>query len=128
MIGGTTALVAFFYKMKQHESKLQQSCVRWFRRTYPNHVLFAIPNGGHRNVKTASRLKAEGVLAGVPDLFIASHNFYYKGLFIEMKYGKGKQTTSQIEVGQMLRDNDYEVRVCRTFEEFQQVVLEYLKR
>ncbi len=31
---------------------------------------FAIPNGGERNAAVASRLKAEGVKAGVPDIFI----------------------------------------------------------
>ena len=29
---------------------------------------FAIPNGGKRNIITASKLKAEGVKKGVPDL------------------------------------------------------------
>jgi len=36
---------------------------------YPNaRKIFAIPNGGHRNVVVAGKLKAEGVRAGVPDL------------------------------------------------------------
>lgn len=36
-------------------------------RRYP---VFAIPNGGSRNKAEAAKLKAEGVSAGVPDLFI----------------------------------------------------------
>ena len=34
-------------------------------------LLFAIPNGGHRHIGTARKLKAEGVKAGVPDCFLA---------------------------------------------------------
>ena len=58
---------------KQSESQLQSECVRWFRYQYPEfkNVLFAIPNGGKRNISTAKRLKSEGVVPGVADLFLA---------------------------------------------------------
>ena len=59
--------------MKNGEHQLQVECVKWFRFQYPKlaNLLFAIPNGGLRNIKVATKLKAEGVLAGVPDLFLA---------------------------------------------------------
>jgi len=56
--------------MKHQESTLQTTCVRWFRFQYPNLVIYAVPNGGSRNVREAQRLKAEGVLAGVADLVV----------------------------------------------------------
>lgn len=62
----------------------QREFVRWFRQTHPGTRIFAIPNGGVRSVATAGRLKAEGVTAGVPDLFIPA-----LGLWIEMKRIKG---------------------------------------
>ena len=34
-------------------------------------LLFAIPMGGHRHIAVAAKLKAEGVKAGVPDIFFA---------------------------------------------------------
>jgi hypothetical protein len=37
-------------------------------------VYFAVPNGGIRNVVTATRLKAEGVKRGVPDLIVLLPN------------------------------------------------------
>lgn len=50
---------------------------------------FAIPNGGLRSKKTAARLKAEGVKAGVPDIFLPVPVGLWSGLFIEMKRPKG---------------------------------------
>jgi hypothetical protein len=58
--------------------------VSWFRRAYPNIRIFAIPNGGGRTTGTGAALKAEGVVAGVPDLFCPAWN-----LWIEMKRSKG---------------------------------------
>lgn len=52
-------------------------------------LLFAIPNGGERNPIVASRLKAEGVKSGVPDLFLPVARHGYHGFFIEMKKPKG---------------------------------------
>jgi len=46
---------------------------------------FAIPNGGERNIKVASRLKAEGTRQGVADTFIPIPVGTYHGLWIEFK-------------------------------------------
>jgi hypothetical protein len=42
------------------ESKLQIAMVKWFRLQYPDHVLYAIPNGGNRSAITGAIMKAEG--------------------------------------------------------------------
>lgn len=64
-------------------------------------LLFAIPNGGHRNKATAGKLKAEGVKPGVPDLMLALANDAYNGLFIELKRhiekGKPKPQVSKTQ-------------------------------
>ncbi|MBD4207883.1 VRR-NUC domain-containing protein [Xanthomonas citri pv. citri] len=57
-----------------------------FHRKFPElRMLHAVPNGGERNVVIATKLKATGVKAGVPDLFldVARHGMH--GLRIEMK-------------------------------------------
>lgn len=59
------------------------------------HMLFAIPNGGKRHRGTAIKLKAEGVRAGVPDIFLAIPRPPYAGLFIEMKFGRNRPTDEQ---------------------------------
>jgi hypothetical protein len=56
--------------MKTTEHDIQVNCVNYFRLRYPKGLIFAIPNGGQRNVIVASKLKAEGVLSGVPDLCV----------------------------------------------------------
>ena len=38
---------------------------------------WAVPNGGNRSKREASRLKAEGVKAGVPDITIVNDGIYY---------------------------------------------------
>jgi hypothetical protein len=58
--------------------------VSWFRKTFPDVRIFAIPNGGKRSKREAERLKLEGVSPGVPDLFVPQWR-----LWIEMKAAKG---------------------------------------
>jgi hypothetical protein len=62
----------------------QRELVKWFRQTFKGVRIFAIPNGGARNITTAARLKVEGVSAGVPDLYVPAWH-----LWIEMKRTKG---------------------------------------
>ena len=68
----------------------QREFVRWFRQTWPGVRILAIPNGGARSISTAGRLKAEGVCAGVPDLFIPAWR-----LWVEMKRTKGGTVSAE---------------------------------
>jgi hypothetical protein len=114
-------------KAKSKEHDLQVECVNWFRKTY-NDLIFAIPNGGARNVITGAKLKAEGVLAGVPDLFVAKSNQFYAGLFIEMKAEKGSVSDVQKAVIQQLRDANYCVAVCKSLIDFQEIIRNYFSQ
>lgn len=113
-------------KPKQNESKLQQACVKWFRFAYPQLIIFSIPNGGSRNVIEAVRLKEEGLLAGVCDLFLPKPNQTKAGLFIEMKCPGNKPTLSQIDFMQKMLSLGYECKICYTFDEFREVIETYL--
>ena len=62
----------------EHEE--QREFVQWFRKSFPGTRIFAIPNGGARSKATAAKLKVEGVVRGVPDLFVPAWK-----LWIEMK-------------------------------------------
>lgn len=112
---------------KHEESKLQISCVTWFRLQYPDHVLFSVPNGGSRNKVEAGILKAEGVLAGVADLFLMFPSKGFAGMFIEMKFGSGKQSDTQIEFQSKAEGSGYKYVVANSLEGFMKEVNSYLK-
>lgn len=109
--------------MKHNEDNLQKAVCRWL--DYSKYTYFAIPNGGSRNIKEAVKLKATGTKAGVPDLFIAQKSGLYSGLFIELKVGKNKPTTTQIAWHGKLRANGYSVAVCYSFDEVKLTVENY---
>lgn len=114
-------------KPVQHESELQKACVTWFRLQYPQYLLFSVPNGGSRNAIEAKRLKAEGVIPGVADLQLLFGNGQYNSLFIEMKYGKNKQSGEQVNFQLYCIKHNYKYAVCYSFDEFVSLVSKYLK-
>jgi hypothetical protein len=129
-------------KPSHPESKLQIACVTWFNMQWRQYqgLLFAIPNGGKRGKVEAGIMKGEGVVPGVADLMLAvpstrsiaavnlrpQYEFVH-GLFIEMKYGPGKQSPAQIAFEQAVTAQGYQYSVCRTLEEFMNVINTYLK-
>lgn len=74
--------------------------------------MFAIPNGGQRNAIVAARIKAEGALSGVPDLFLPAGRRGYHGLFVELKVGKNRPTASQREMLEKLSGAGYMTAVA----------------
>lgn len=116
-------------KMKSEEHRLQCACVKWFRAVYPKHggLLYAVPNGGRRDKVTGRVLKNEGVMAGVSDLNLDLPNRFYHGLRIEMKTLKGRQQDSQREFQRNVENAGYRYAVCRTLEEFAEVVKRYME-
>lgn len=97
------------------ESQEQQALINWWRLQYPQYemLLFHIPNGGWRNFKTAARLKREGVVAGVADLFLAIPSKNRHGLFIEMKRAVGgKQSQAQKEFEKAVKAQGYGYILC----------------
>ena len=110
--------------MKHQESSLQTQCVKWFRYQYPHLVIYAVPNGGSRNVREAQRLKSEGVLAGVADLTILLPQG--KSLYIEMKVKGNRQTPNQKEFQQKAEALGHKYYVCYSFDDFEKVVKQEL--
>jgi len=89
-------------------------------------LMFAVPNGGLRNKLVAKKLKAEGVKAGVPDIFLAVPRDPYHGLFIEMKFGKNKATDNQIKWLNGLQFEGYETAICYSWGEAKDIICKYL--
>jgi hypothetical protein len=119
--------------MKNEESREQSTLIKWAELSTAKHpelrLLFAIPNGGKRNVITAMNMKREGVKPGVPDLFLAYPSKGFHGLFIEMKKRKGGTVSeAQHWWHQMLSTAGYQVRVCKGWEESRAIIEQYLTK
>lgn len=77
------------------EHKLQIAVTNFLRVALPQDATwFAVPNGGFRKLRTAQKLKAEGVRPGVADIIII-----WKGraFAIELKTPHGRQSPAQKE-------------------------------
>lgn len=75
-------------------------------------TIFAIPNGGHRHIVTAMKLKAEGVRVGVWDIHIPLRFGRYIGAWVEMKSARGRLTKEQIKFGALMQDAGHLLHVC----------------
>ena len=112
------------HKPRHIESAIQQECVTWFRLSYPNYVIFSVPNGGSRNALEAANLKKEGALAGASDLIIIVDNAV---LFVEMKSAKGKQSPYQIAFQEAVERLGHTYKVCHSKKEFILSVEHFIK-
>ncbi len=118
-------------RTSEHESQCQ--LMAWAAlqaRQWPElELLFAIPNGSHRHISVARRLKAEGVKPGVPDLCLPVPNDPgFHGLWIEMKVKPNRPTADQLWWHDRLKAQGYRVEVCYSADEARRVITAYLGR
>lgn len=113
-------------KRNEFEHELQSACIEWFRLIHKKRTIFAIPNGGHRSKVEAGKLKKEGVLKGVSDLFIPEPSGIYHGMFAETKFGKNQTSKEQDDFIDKMKKNGYYCIVYWTIEEFIEEVNRYL--
>lgn len=118
------------------ESDIQIQCVRVFRLKFRQYSddLFSIPNGARVGGKigrdgfpvAAKILKAEGLKSGVADLMFAVPMYGFAGLFIEMKSPVGSLDANQREFLKRRAALGYAVEVCKSTDEFIDVVTAYI--
>ena len=106
--------VALFQILSRYERKYP--ILKW---------VHAIPNGGHRHIRVAMRMKAEGVKAGVWDIFVPVAVDEYAGMYIEMKWDGNKLTANQ-KMFRSVVGNAYKWAVCYSAEEACRAIGEYL--
>ncbi len=119
--------------MIHHESQHQRAVVEWASMASHHHIsgkigdyLIAIPNGGRRGEVEAAILKAEGVKAGVSDLFLAIPMGAFHGLWIEMKIKPNKVTDSQVAWITRMASVGYAAIVCWSCDEAREAIISYL--
>lgn len=102
----------------------QVGFVQWFRAQFPRVLIFAIPNGEKRAISVAKRLKAEGVVRGIPDLFIPA-----LGVWIEMKRAEGgRLSKEQRETIRYLESIGHTVIVGRGAGDASRQLLQWMKK
>jgi len=117
--------------MRQEEHNEQVRLFAWAGREAEERpelgLLFAVPNGGRRDKVTGARLKAEGVKAGVPDVWLPVARQGYHGLVIELKADATKRASREQERWLAdLMEQGYLAVVCHGCEEAKGVIRAYL--
>jgi len=102
-------------------------------------ILTAIPNGGLRDLVTASKLKSEGVLPGMPDLLLLVPNKRFVASWTEVKTKTGVVSPEQKNILRILREArhtcpncghsspSFQVNVARNEDEIFNQTKEYLE-
>jgi len=89
-------------------------------------LIFAVPNGGSRNIVEASRMKQAGVTAGVSDVLCLIPRSHYHGLCIEFKSGSNRISEHQKEFRNAVEEQGYRYEVCYSTEEALKILVAYL--
>lgn len=112
----------------QIQKRLIEAC-RQIEPSFPElRSLYAIPNGGHRNIIVARKLKAEGVRAGVPDLCLPISDGIFNALYIEMKRPGGSVSKEQRMMHAELERWGNHVIVCFSAQTALDALVRYIRR
>ncbi len=116
--------------MPPTEDAEQRTLISWCRWMEGQHsdfgMILHIPNGEYRTPTTGKRLKAQGVRAGVPDLFLAVTTKDFGGLWIELKSQNGRVRPEQHEWIKKLQLHGYSAHVCYGWQHAAKVICDYL--
>lgn len=108
------------------EDQLQSKIFKWMWNEFPHtrKRFFAVPNGGLRNKREASKLKSTGVVPGIPDMIFIDNGFVH---FFELKTESGRVSNEQKMVHVIFKHHMFPVYVIRSIEQFQIIIL-YIMR
>lgn len=79
-----------------------------------------------RSIAAAVKLGSSGMVAGLPDLFLAVPAGGWPGLYIELKYGKNKPGEEQHQVMNALRAQGYRVEWINSLEDGKELIKSYI--
>jgi hypothetical protein len=110
------------------EDSIQRGIVRYLRTVLPSGwIVFAVPNGGSRNLIEAAKMKGTGTLAGMPDLCVLGCEPVFDDLpnsikapatyFIEVKSAKGRPSLPQLNMHDKLLDLGFDVGIARSIDD-----------
>ena len=109
--------------MRHEETKLQIRIVTLYSYILRKDVLFwHTPNGGKRTKREAGKLKAMGVLPGVPDLILMSKA---GPVFVEVKIEGGSLTDAQKDFRDNVIAMGWSFRTVTSLEDARRVALDF---
>jgi len=117
--------------MKHTESAHQSQVIEWSRWAYKTgkypmlNMLHCSLNGVKLSATQARIAKAQGMLSGVPDLFLPVPRGCFHGLYIEMKSEKGRLTDNQKWFLSNAESLGYKTVVCYSANEAIEKIKEY---
>ena len=115
---------------KEHD--LQTDLVAWTHgeiaagRLRELAFLFAVPNAGRRTGRERGRMLAEGLKAGVPDLFLPVPRSGFCGAVLELKIKGNRPGLDQVRWLDALQAMGHRVAVCYTLETAKNFLQSYL--
>ncbi len=115
------------------ESRIQMAVIRWWSAKHrefgvPEQLLFAIPNGGRRDVIGAAILKKEGQRNGVSDLMLAVPRAQFHGLFLELKTSTGVLSIAQTGFLADVSTQGYASFACYDYDSAVKLIENYLTK
>ena len=89
--------------------------------------MHAIPNGTRTSIRVATKMKREGVLKGIADIFIPKPCGGYSGMWIEMKTAKGTLSPEQKAFRTAMLEAGYYAVTCRSVQDAIEEIVQYLE-
>lgn len=90
-------------------------------------LLHAVPNGDWRGWGTGRKLKAQGVIPGIPDLHLPVARGGFHSLYLEIKKAGGTPTQDQWEVMEALHAEGNFVRLTNSLPMALEIITNYLE-
>lgn len=120
-------------KGKKHDKTEERIQIEFFNQVplffpkLPSKLLFAVPNGGSRNIIEAKNLKAQGVKSGVANVLLLAPSKGYAYLCLEFKTQTGKQSKDQVIFQQQVSNIGGKYIVVQSAKEAIDTVKDYLE-
>ena len=114
------------------EMHIQAECVKWLwnERPMTRGLFFHVENElsmAGNNAAVGAIRRAQGIVKGVSDCILLMQRGGYGALLVEFKTATGYQSSAQKEWQSLVERQGYKYVVCRSLEEFKEIIDNYLK-